>query len=161
LLKIILSANTTFIADKSECEKNVAVLAEKIRSEQGKFKLHQLWNEKTASKTPREWSSKNRTPILSLVPANLQSDARRVFDTINRNNPEDNDVKFALEFLQTKAELFADFSEKNKIDAAFSRDIIGRFIAILPDVDEVRLRLESVVPQEHYYWHKAKVFLPC
>ncbi|MCG8403242.1 MAG: hypothetical protein MJA84_16855, partial [Firmicutes bacterium] len=149
----------TFTADNSECEKNVAELAEKMRSEQEKFRLHQLWEEKTASKTPKEWSSKNRTPILSLVPANLQSDARRVFDTINRNNPEDNDVKFALEFLQTKAAFFANFADKIAIDSTFTRDIIGRFTAILPDIDEVRLRLEAVVSSEHYDWYANPAIL--
>lgn len=142
-----------FTADKSECEKNVAELAEKLRSDQEKFKLHQLWNEKTASKTPKEWSSKNRTPILCLVPLDLQSNARRVFDTINRNNPEDNDVKFALEFLKTKATFLIDFSNKKKIDFAFKQNIIGRFSAILPDIDEVRSRLEAAVPSEHYDWY--------
>ncbi|MEG6520864.1 hypothetical protein [Desulfotomaculum sp. 1211_IL3151] len=148
-----------FTADNSECEKNVAELAKRIRGEQEKFRLHQLWEEKTASKTPKEWSSKNRTPILSLVPVNLQIDARRVFDTINRNNPEDNDVKFAIEYLQTKAAFLADFSDKIKIDLAFSRDIIGRFTAILPDIDEVRLRLEAVIPSEHYDWYANPVIL--
>lgn len=144
---------TSFTLDKLECEKNVAELAEKIRGEQEKYRLHQLWEEKTSSKTPREWSSKNRTPILALVPAKLISDARRVFDAINRSNPNDTDVKFALEYLQTKADFLIDLSEKGKIDAAFTRDIIGRFIAVLPDVDEVRTRLEAAVLSEYYDWY--------
>ena len=153
-----LSTNT-FTSENSECEKKVAALAENIRSDQAKFKLRRLWEERTASKTPKEWSSKNRTPILSLVPANYLSDARRVFDTINRNNPEDNEVKFALEFLQTKATFLDDLSNKKKIDSAFTRDIIGRFTAILPNIDEVRLRLEEVVLSEHFDWYGNPVVL--
>lgn len=142
-----------FSAEKSECEKNVAALAEKIRGDQEKYKLHQLWEQNTFSRSPKEWSYNNRTPVLALVPANLQSDARRVFDAINRNNPEDTDVKFALEFLQTKAAFLSDLSDKAKVDRAFMRDIIGRFIAVLPDVDKVRSHLEAVVPSEHYEWY--------
>ncbi|GHV54672.1 hypothetical protein FACS1894216_15170 [Synergistales bacterium] len=134
-----------FSAEKSECEKNVAALAEKFRGEQEKHRLHQLWEEKTASKNPREWSSKNRTPILSLVSPQLQHEARRAFDAVGRNNPEDKEVKFALEFLQTKAVFIADLSDKAKIDAAFKRDVIGRFTSVLPNLDEVRSRLENVV----------------
>lgn len=144
---------TTFTADKSDCEKNVASQAEKIRSEQEKYKLHQLWKEKTDSKTPRDWSSKNKTPILALVPATLQGDARRAFDTINRTSPEESDVKFALDFLQTKASFLADLSDKARIDASFKRDVIGRFAAVLSDANEVRSRLESVVPSEYYDWY--------
>jgi len=147
-----LSVNA-FTADKSDCEKNVAALAEKIRSEQEKYKLHQLWEEKTVSKTPRQWSIKNKTPVLSLVPENLQSDARRVFGTINRNNPEEKEVKFALEYLQTKAAFLENLSVKDKVDAAFTRDFIGKFSVILPDAEAVRSHLESVIPSEPYDWY--------
>ncbi len=144
---------TAFTAEKSEYERDVATLAEKMRKEQEKYKLSQLWMEKTSSKTPKEWSAKNLTPILALVPVTLQSEARRVFDAINRNNPEDRDVKFALEFLQTKAEFLSNLPNKAKIDIAFARDIVGRFTAILPNADEVRSRLESVIPAEPYDWY--------
>lgn len=143
----------TFTSNKPECENNVATLAEKKRREQRKYKLDQLWEEKTSTKTPKEWSSKNRTPILSLVPVGLQSDARRVFDTINKSNPEDADVNFSLEFLQSEVTFFADLTDKSKIDAAFKKDIIRRFVVVLPDADEVRTYLEGVVPSEHYYWY--------
>ncbi len=144
----------SFTWEKAEYERNVAALAEKVRHEQEKFKLHQLWEEKTSSKTPKEWSRKYRTPILALVPANLQIDARRAFDTINRNNPEDTEVSFALGFLQTEAAAFlADLSDLVKINATFARVIIGRFSILLPDVDEVRTHLEAVVPSEHYDYY--------
>lgn len=144
---------TSFTSDKSDFEKIVAAEAEKIRGEQEKYKLHQLWEEKTSSKTPRDWSTKNRTPILSLVPISLHGDARRAFGAINRNNPEDAEVKFALEFLQNKATFLADLNDKAKVDAAFIRDIIGRFVAVLPIADEVRSRLEAVVTTLPYDWY--------
>jgi hypothetical protein len=150
---------TSFTSDKSEYERNVAAFAKEIRSEQEKYKLHQLWEEKTSSKTPKEWSNKNRTPILALVPAKLQSDARRVFDAINRNNPEDADVKFALDFLKTKAAFLEDLSDSEKIDAAFARDIVGRFIAVLPDINEVRSHLEMVVPSGYYDYYCNPVII--
>lgn len=143
---------TSFGSDKSDFEKIVAFEAEKIRGEQEKYKLHQLWKEKTSSKTPRDWSAKNRTPILSLVPAALHGDARRAFGAINRSNPEEAEVKFALEFLQHKAGFLTDLGDKTKVDASFVHDIIGRFIAVLPDADEVRSRLEAVVTTFPYDW---------
>ncbi|MDR1321234.1 MAG: hypothetical protein LBK56_07390 [Gracilibacteraceae bacterium] len=144
---------TSFTSDKSDFEKLVASEAEKIRGEQAKYKLHQLWEEKTGSMTPRDWSAKNRTPILSLVPISLHGDARRAFGAINRNNPEDGEVKFALEFLQRKASFLNDLGDKSKIDAVFIRDIIGRFLVILPDADAVRSKLEAVVTTLPYDWY--------
>jgi len=144
---------TAFTADKADCEKKVAELAEKMRSEQEKYRLHQLWEEKTVTKTPRQWSSTNKTPVLSLVPTALQSDARRVFGTINRNNPEDKEVKFALEFLQAHEVFLENLSDKVKVNAAFIRDFIGKFNVILRDADEVRSHLEGVIPSDPYYWY--------
>jgi len=146
-----LSTNS-FTLDRSTFEKAVAAESEKIRREQQKFQLHRLWESATSSKTPRDWSEKNRTPILSLVPQPLYNDARRAFAAINKNNPEDGEVKFALEFLQQKASFFSVFNDDLKINTAFVRDIIGRFAPLLPDPDEVRSRLESVITASHYEW---------
>ena len=142
----------SFTSDKSDFEKTVAELAGQIRVEQEKYKLHQLWEDRTSSKTPRDWSAKNRTPVLSLVPAPLQGEARRAFGAINRNNPEDADVKFALEFIQNKASFLSDLNDNAKVSAAFVRDIIGRYAVVLPDADEVRARLESVITTLPYDW---------
>lgn len=147
----------SFVADKSMNEKSVAELSEKMRKEQDKYKLHQMWEEKTSSKSPKEWSILNRTPILALIPVNMQVDARRVFDTINRNNPEDKDVKFALEFLQTKTFFIADLLDKAKIDTAFIHDIIGRYSAVLPNADSVRSHLENIITADHYDWYSNPI----
>lgn len=143
----------TFAMSKSDCEKNVAMIAQSIRSEQEKFRLHQLWENMSSSKTPRKWSADHRTPILALVPAGLQMDARRAFATINVTNPEDSDVRFALDFLKARLTFVDDLSDKAKVDAAFARDILGRFAVILTDVDEVRSHLEATVPVEPYDWY--------
>ena len=146
-----LSTNS-FTLDRSTFEKTVAEESNKIRSEQQKFQLHRLWESATSSNTPRDWSAKKRTPILSLVPQPLYNDARRVFAAINKNNPEDSEVKFALEFLQEKASFLSDLNDELKINKAFVRDIVGRFAPLLPDPDEVRLRLEAVITTSHYEW---------
>ena len=141
-----------FTMDRPEYEKVLVDLADKMRREQEKYKLLKLWKEKTSSKTPREWSAKYRTPIIAMVPADLQDDAIRAFDAINKNNPEDCDVKFALEFLQEKATFLADISDLDKINKAFMQDIIGKYVAVLTDVDEVRERLENVITFDYYDW---------
>jgi hypothetical protein len=144
---------TSFTAEKSDYEKTVADSAEKQKSDQEKHKLHELWKEKTGTKTPEDWSERNRTPVFALVPIKLQGDCRRALDAINRKNPEDSEVKFALDFLQARAAFLSDLSDKLKVDAAFTHGIVGRFVALLPDIDEVRSHLESVVTTLPYDWY--------
>jgi hypothetical protein len=144
---------TSFSSDKSDFEKIVAFEVERIRREQGKYKLRKLWEEKTFSKTPADWSAKNRTPILSLVPTSLHLDARHTFGAINKNNPEELEVIFALEFLKHNESFLSGLDDKSKVDAAFARDVIGRFVVVLPDVDEVRSHLEAVVTTLPYDWY--------
>lgn len=143
----------SFIMDKSDFEKRLDALARQLRSEQEKYCLHRLWEEKTSSKTPIDWTDKHKTPLFALVPHDLQGDCRRAFDAINRNNPEDAEVKFAYNFLQDKVAFFPDLNDKSKIDAAFARDIIGRFIVMLPNVDEVRSHLENSIDISPYEWY--------
>lgn len=144
---------TSFSSDKSDFERSVALEAENIRKEQAKYKLHQFWQDKTSSRTPRDWSDKNKTSLLSLVPSALHRDAKRAFAAINRVNPEEAEVMFALEFFKKKATFLADLGDKAKVDAAFDRDIIGRFIAVLSDAEEVRMHLEAVVTTPPYEWY--------
>ena len=62
-------------------------------------------------------------------------------------------MQFALEFIQRKATFLSDLSDKSKTDAAFIRDVIGRFMPVLPNADEVRSRLEAVVTTLPYDWY--------
>jgi hypothetical protein len=143
----------SFILDKSDFEKRIDELVKQMKSEQAKYKLQSLWYEKTLSKTPKDWAVKYKTSPLSLVPPDLQGDCRRAFEALNRNNPEETEVIFALDFLQSKATFLSDLSDIVKINNAFSHDIIGRFIVLLPNIDEVRSYLDSNVTITPYDWY--------
>jgi len=143
----------SFTMDKPEYEKELAKLAERAKGEQEKHTLLKLWREKTGSKTPREWSSTHKTPILSLISTSIRDDARRIFGILNRSNPEPQEVKVALEFLQRNIASLDVLSDKAQIDVAFVRDIIGKYIVLLPDCAAVREHLDAVVTTHPYDWY--------
>jgi len=135
---------------KSKTESNVIIkgLADDFRKNQTKTKMFNLWKEKTGSKTPLDWSAKNRTPILSMIRREQYDDAKKAFEVLNRKTATEKEIESALGFLET-AEFFDDLASDEKIDFAF-RKMLGRYRGILSDIDKVRDSLErlSVEPYE-------------
>jgi hypothetical protein len=69
--------------------------------------------------------------------------AKKAFDTLNRNWGTDSEIKDALAFLQATT-LFGVLSDDRERNAAFKRDIIGIYSALLPDLDKVRDALDHL-----------------
>ena len=117
-----------------------------------KTQLFNLWKEKTRTKTPREWSSRHRTPILCCVSEKEFSAAKNAFDVLNRNWSTDTEIKSALAFLETTG-LFEVLRDENKCNTLFERDIIGKYRSLLPNVDKVRDELERL-SVDTYEWRE-------
>ena len=132
-----------FELPKTDCNIKVKEAAEEFRKNQLKSQLFRLWKDKTGTKNPREWSNRYRTPILSCVPETEFENAKKVFDTLNRNWGTDSEIKFALGFLET-ATFFEIIADDGKRDAAFKRDIVGEYSVLLPDLDKVRDTLDRL-----------------
>ncbi len=145
---------------KTDCNLKVKEAAEEFRKNQLKSQLFRLWKDSTGTKNPREWSSRYRTPILSLVSAIEFERAKKTFDTLNRNWGTDSEIKSALAFLESTT-LFDGLSDDGKRNVAFKRDIIGVYSTLLPDLDKVRDALDHL-SVDVYDWRdnpgvKAKV----
>ena len=132
-----------FELPKTDCNVKVKEAAEEFRKNQLKSQLFRLWKDKTGTKNPREWSFRYRTPILCCVPGTEFERAKKAFDTLNRNWGTDSEIKFALTFLESTT-LFDVLTDDEKRNAAFKRDIIGGFSALLPDLDKVRDALDHL-----------------
>jgi hypothetical protein len=102
-----------------------------------------LWKDKTGTKNPREWSSHHRTPILCCVSETDFAKAKKAFETLNRNGGSDSEIKDAIEYLGGTT-LFEVLSDENKINAAFERDIVGKYRVLLPKLDKVREALDHL-----------------
>ena len=132
-----------FTVSSTSSNATVKVAAEAYRKNQVKSQLYKLWNDKTAgSKNPRVWSEKFRTPILCCMTDAQYTDAKKAFATLNGNTQSESDIKEALAFLQN-AEFFDDIASADYRDRCFEKHIIGDYISLISDVDEVRDALES------------------
>ncbi|MFA7382862.1 MAG: hypothetical protein WC001_05380 [Desulfurivibrionaceae bacterium] len=132
-----------FELPKTDCNVKVKEAAEEFRKNQLKSQLFHLWKGKAGTKNPREWSSRYRTPILCCVSDAEYDNAKKAFETLNRNWGLDSEIKSALAFLGSTT-LFAILADEEKRNAAFKRDIVGEYSTLLPDLDKVRDTLDRL-----------------
>lgn len=142
-----------FGMQKTECNTIVNEAAKKFRNNQMKSKLSRLWNEKTGTGNPREWSNRYRTPILSCVSEAEFENAKKAFETLNRNEGTDLEINDALAFLEA-ATFFNELSDDNKRNEAFKRDIVGKYSVLLPDLNYVRNSLDCL-SIDKYDWRDS------
>jgi len=83
--------------------------------------------------------------------SNKWSDYKRAFSAINLKSPEDNEVKFALEFLQANP-IWDVITSQEHIDNSFANAILGRYRAVLTDLSEVRNYLKEQTQVIPYNW---------
>lgn len=143
--------NGCYVCGKQEYHQKIQQIVDDYKSSLAKVQLRNLWKEKTGTAYPYDWSTIYKTPILSCVPDSKWNDYKRAFGAINRQNPEDTDVKFALEFL-TLNPIWENITNQEKIDEAFVKDILGGFKSILTDLNEVREHLIKYTQVSVYDW---------
>lgn len=140
------------VFDKTITQSNSEIksAADNYRKKQLRTQLTNLWYQKTRSKTPLDWSSKARTPILICVDDAEYEKARKHFNTINSQYPIESDVKAALEYISNAAYL-EKLDDTAYQDQMFREKLIGVYAPLLKDLDEVRDNLESTGIQA-YDW---------
>ena len=145
----------SFTDSQGRYHKNVDDLAKKIKSKQLKNKLVDLWQSIAGNNSPREWSKVHRTPILAMVPQSEQDTARKVFNVLMANAPEEKDVQFAIDYLEKRPPYFDALNDKRQIEEAFRKAIIDEdYRVLLDDNDEVRNELErNKTSGDAYQWY--------
>lgn len=138
-----------FKMSKTEGNALVKNVADDYRRGQVKNQLFELWRTKTASKSPAEWSSKHRTPIMKMVRREEYDEAKRTFETLNRGDATEKEITAALKFVE-QTKMFESFSNQDAIDEAFDR-MLGKYKVILSDKEKVRDALDTL-PIPPYEW---------
>lgn len=129
---------------KTDCNFKVKEAAADYLKNQLKSQLFLLWNEKTGTRNPREWSSRFRTPILCCVSDVEYEKAKKAFETLNRNGGTDSEINAAMTFLNSTDDLFGILGDEEKRNEAFKQDIVAEYSVLLPDIDKVRDTLERL-----------------
>lgn len=135
--------------------KNLNDLAKKIKDGKLKTELLNLWQEVVGKNSPSEWSNYYRTPILAMVPKSEQANAKKLFETVMANLPAEKDIQFAMDYLRKRPSYFDALKDKQKIEEAFRKTIIGDYNILLDNNDEVRNELEIKFPGEVYQWYPS------
>ncbi len=143
--------NNCFAINKHDYITKIDQIISNYKSNLAKMQLRCLWKEKTGTNSPYKWSIIYQTPLLACVPTNKWSDYKRAFSAINLKSPEDNEVKFALEFLQANP-IWDVITSQEHIDNSFANAILGRYRAVLTDLSEVRNYLKEQTQVIPYNW---------
>ena len=150
-LYLKIPSGETFTMDKSTYLNLVDSTAKDYRSSLCYSQLKKFWEEKTQSSSPREWSEKNKMPVLCLVPDNEVTTARAAFGTLNRSHPDAASVTKAKEYLE-RASFYSVMDNQKALDEIFTNTIIKDYAVMLTDVDEVKDYLSSRLTDKPYDW---------
>jgi len=139
-----------FAIDRSPYLKTCEVVVNEYCKSLGRTKLREFWKEKTGTETPDAWSTENKTPIMVIVPKDEIQKAQKSFDTINNQNPNNEDAEDALKYLK-EITWWKNLSDKAKIEKSFAQSMIGEYSRMIT-ADEVRSMLISHVSDPIYKW---------
>jgi hypothetical protein len=141
----------SFTREKSEYTNLVADKVDDYKSTLGYIKLKNLWKEKTGTESPREWSKKNKMPILAMIPDKDVQSAKSAFGTLNRAHPDANSISKALDFLES-GNFYDALKSAEARDKAFRDTVIKNYAIMLTNINEVKEYLDSRMTLDPYDW---------
>lgn len=128
-------------------EAKVKTYKEGLKSAQ----LKVFWKERTATDSPRDWSTKHKMPILCVIPDAELAKAKAAFGAVNRAKADEASIDRAMEYFAT-AKFFDVISDDTALDKAFRDCIIKNFAVMLTDIQEVKDYLDSRITAEPFDW---------
>lgn len=143
-----------FTATVTASNQIVKQAAEQYRKNQIKTQLFNMWKEQTATKHPREWSSRYQTPILCLVEPSQYGLAKRAFITLNSFTQSDSDIKAAIEFIEGAKDFFEKLKDAKYRDEKFMECIVGEYAPLLGDINTIRQVLDGLAI-DTYDWYDS------
>lgn len=141
----------TFATDKSTYWSEVESTVTDYIKNLGRQKLREVWNAKTNTDTPFEWSSKFRIPIIALAPVDEVALAKKHFATINSRNPDAKQAEEALRYIESIT-WWDDLYSEEKRNVAFVSGVSREYSKLL-SVKESQDYLLKTVMDEPYYWY--------
>ena len=141
----------TFTYEKSDYINLVDAKVAEYKSTLGTQRLKKLWQDKTGTSTPREWSKRHKMPILCLISDAEMQEARTAFGAVNKAHPDASSIEKAIAYLE-RATFYSILRDEQELDKAFRASIIKNYDVMLKDIDEVKNYLDSHITAEPYDW---------
>lgn len=145
--------NSSFLDNSSTFDSNLKQRTDVKKKEQKKYKLIELWKEYTDSKNPMDWSEKHMTPIKAMVSDTEMENANILFSTFTTHYSDAKVIEQALDYLSDKPAFIDRLSDQDEIDDAFRDKVVGRYSAILYDLETLREHLSSHCSVPVYDWY--------
>ncbi len=119
-------------------------------------KLAKLWQQKTGSKTPKDWSYEHKTPILCLFDDEEREKAKKYLPLIGAKNTLTSEVKEAIEYLE-KADFYAKMRDQAYMDQRFMSLVVGDYAILLKNPDTIREALFGSTVAPYDWWNNVNV----
>lgn len=140
-----------FTKGKSEYYKFVQAEVEKYILSQWKKKLRDLWQVKTGTKDPKDWSERYSMPILCMFDDAERATVKPIFQSVISANPNETDAKKALDYLTT-ATFYDRLQSQEERDRCFMQRIVGTYQVLLSNPNQIRRHLFSSLYEDAYDW---------
>lgn len=118
---------------------------------QAKKRLKDLWEEKTGTKDPRDWSARYDTPILCMLDDEERPEAKEIFTIMMENSPSEMSITRAIAYLN-RVNYFNKLSNKELRDKYFMSRVVGDYGLMLDDAQAIRDYLIAHVTVRPYDW---------
>lgn len=153
----LLTDQDLFTAERKYYQKQVQATVQAWKDSQVGAQLLKLWKDSTNTDSPRAWSQKYAMPILCMVDESADElKAKAAFDTINavakKGKPSGSDIEKALNFLQANGALLGRLADPDQREEAFRRRILGPYVVLLRNVNEVQAELQNKLHVDPYDW---------
>ena len=100
-------------------------------------RLSKLWQEKTGTKNPGDWSNRYSTPILCLFADHERQKAKEVFSILHKSKPSEAEFVLAEKWLN-EGDFYDRLASEAERDKCMKERLIGDYAYLLPDVNKVR-----------------------
>jgi hypothetical protein len=140
----------TFALNKADWLRDTEEVIIRYKQTLGREKLRTLWREKTGTEKPYEWSQRFFTPVIAMAPVEETAQAKKAFDVVNAESPDDTEAETALVYLE-HISWWEKLSSETERDAALARSVSKDYSRLLT-AKEVREYLTTNSNEAAYYW---------
>ena len=156
--KILLQKipRNVFTDEKNQYLSSIETIVKDYKASLVNIKLKNLWHNMTNTESPAEWSREYKMPIQCMVGNNEIEDALRTFAAINSKKSSENEIKRAIEFLQS-ATFLSTLSSEEERNRAFRNRFLKNYSVIIDDLSDLKNYLIAKVGNNPYYWFSYPV----
>lgn len=144
--------NGVFTLENSDYQSKLDNAIKAYKASMAKYRLLELWKDKTHTESPMDWSNRYLMPILCMIPANEQDTARDMFDVINGKSTAEHEIDDAINWIN-EFKYFDDLNDVAKRDYAFKKHILKSYSTLIDDdINDIKQNIKNKNSTLPYYW---------